>query len=60
MRYFNAFQIILLFACFPLIIDYLHKAHFVGSYPLMWVAIGAYIVEFIFLVESISVQIKGT
>jgi uncharacterized SAM-binding protein YcdF (DUF218 family) len=59
-RYFNAFQLVILFACFPFIINWLHKGTFVGSYPLMWVAIAAYVIEFIFLVGFVAEEIKGT
>lgn len=43
---FNAFQIVVLFACLPFIISWLWTATFTGAFALVWIAIITYIILF--------------
>lgn len=43
---FNAFQLVLLFACGPFLIEYVHGASFYAHQTLFWVFIVAYLIGF--------------
>lgn len=49
---FNAFQIVVLFACMPLIINYLEAATFAGHAVAYYAAWIIYVLLFVFHVDS--------
>lgn len=54
MRYFNAFQLMLLFAAMPFLITYVKDANFYAHLVLFWVLIVAYVVGFGSLVQLVG------
>lgn len=46
MEYFNAFQLVSLFAAGPFLITYVHQNDFYAHNVLMWVLIAGYVVGF--------------
>jgi hypothetical protein len=55
---FNAFQLVLLFACAPFIISYVERASFTGATPLFWVLIIAYLIGFGGLVGCVQDDLR--
>lgn len=58
MRFFNAFQLMLLFAASPFLITYCESASFYAHTALMWVLIVGYIVGFAALVTLVGENLK--
>lgn len=57
---FNAFQLVILFACLPFIVSWLWGAPFAGASALVWVAIVVYVILFFFVVGCVSNSIFGS
>lgn len=58
MRYFNAFQLLTLFAAGPFLIQYTHAADFYAHSVLSWVLVAGYIVGFASLVGLVGNHLK--
>lgn len=56
---FNAFQLVLLFACGPFIIEYVHRADFYAHGILVWVFIIAYLIGFCAITVSVADDLKS-
>lgn len=48
MKFFNAFQLTLLFCAYPFLIDLCKNATFTGAQPLFYVLCCAYVAHFVF------------
>ena len=59
MRYFNAFQLMSLFAAGPFIIQYTHTAEFYAHQVMAWVLIAGYIVGFGSLTALVGDNLKN-
>lgn len=58
MRYFNAFQLLSLFAAGPFLIQYTHMADFYAHQVMMWVMTAGYIVGFAALTSLVGDHLK--
>lgn len=58
MRFFNAFQLVILFAALPFIVQWLRTAEFWGAQAFLWVGIVAYVVMFIFSIFAYADKVK--
>lgn len=55
---FNAFQLVLLFACGPFLVTWTKDASFYGHVPLFWVLIVAYLCGFGSLTVTVADALK--
>lgn len=58
MRYFNAFQLMTLFAAGPFLISYVKDATFYASGVLVWVLIAGYVIGFGALTNLVGDNLK--
>lgn len=59
MIFFNAFQLTVLFATWPFIIQWLHTANFAAHGVLYWVAMVAYVIHFGFNIFATGSTLDG-